>query len=180
MNVSSNGSGATPGELGCRLDLHEERRNCGLPLGSPRLCCSGGLLPPSHRREEPATCAVSGRIVGDFRGRLGSSGPCDRCVHRRSPSGPNPRGDPVDRREVERSKPIVISVASASDSLTRPINWREVREHGPNPKRAFMWAFLCDEPAPIIAYRFSPSRSGETAGEVLGSSQGTLVVDMYT
>jgi transposase len=47
-------------------------------------------------------------------------------------------------------------------------------------KRAFMWAFLCDEPAPIIAYRFSPSRSGETAGEVLGSSQGTLVVDMYT
>lgn len=58
--------GATPGELGCRLALHEERRNCGLPVGSPRLCCSGGLLPPSHRRGEPATCAVSGRIVGDF------------------------------------------------------------------------------------------------------------------
>jgi transposase len=24
-------------------------------------------------------------------------------------------------------------------------------------KRAFMWAFLCDEPAPIITYRFSPT-----------------------
>lgn len=47
-------------------------------------------------------------------------------------------------------------------------------------KRAFMWAFLCDEPAPIIAYRFSPSRSGETPVDVLGSSQGALVVDMYT
>ena len=29
-----------------------------------------------------------------------------------------PRGDPVDRREAEHSKPIVISVASASDSLS--------------------------------------------------------------
>lgn len=47
-------------------------------------------------------------------------------------------------------------------------------------KRAFMWAFLCDEPAPIIAYRFSPDRSGDTPAAVLGGSQGTLVVDMYT
>jgi transposase len=47
-------------------------------------------------------------------------------------------------------------------------------------KRAFMWAFLCDEPAPIIAYRFSPSRSGDTPAEVLGGSTGALVVDMYT
>ena len=47
-------------------------------------------------------------------------------------------------------------------------------------KRAFMWAFLCDEPAPIITYRFSPSRSGDTPAEVLGGSTGALVVDMYT
>ena len=47
-------------------------------------------------------------------------------------------------------------------------------------KRAFMWTFLCDEPAPIITYRFSPSRSGDTAVEVLGDSTGALVVDMYT
>jgi transposase len=47
-------------------------------------------------------------------------------------------------------------------------------------KRAFMWTFLCDEPAPIITYRFSPSRSGDTAVDVLGDSTGALVVDMYT
>lgn len=47
-------------------------------------------------------------------------------------------------------------------------------------KRAFMWAFLCDEPAPIITYCFSPSRSGDTPAEVLGGSTGALVVDMYT
>jgi transposase len=47
-------------------------------------------------------------------------------------------------------------------------------------KRAFMWAFLCDEPAPIITYRFSPSRSGDTPANVLGGSTGALVVDMYT
>ena len=47
-------------------------------------------------------------------------------------------------------------------------------------KRAFMWTFLCDEPAPIITYRFSPSRSGDTPAEVLGGSIGALVVDIYT
>lgn len=44
-------------------------------------------------------------------------------------------------------------------------------------KRGFVWTFLAEE---MIAYRFAASRSGETAIEVLGGSEGTLVVDGYT
>jgi transposase len=44
-------------------------------------------------------------------------------------------------------------------------------------KRGFVWTFLADR---LIAYRFSPDRSGETPREVLGGTQGTLVVDAYT
>jgi len=44
-------------------------------------------------------------------------------------------------------------------------------------KRGFVWTFLAGN---LIAYRFSGSRSGETPSKVLGASQGTLVVDMYT
>jgi len=43
--------------------------------------------------------------------------------------------------------------------------------------KAWMWAFLAGN---LIAYRFSPSRSGQTPREVLGSSEGTLLVDAYT
>jgi transposase len=44
-------------------------------------------------------------------------------------------------------------------------------------KRGFVWAFVAGE---LIAYRFAGSRSGETPVEVLGGTQGTLVVDAYT
>jgi transposase len=44
-------------------------------------------------------------------------------------------------------------------------------------KRGFVWAFLSRE---LIAYRFAGTRSGETPVEVLGGTQGTLVVDAYT
>ena len=44
-------------------------------------------------------------------------------------------------------------------------------------KRGFIWAFLSDR---LIAYRFSPDRSGETPRAVLGGTLGTLVVDAYT
>ena len=47
-----------------------------------------------------------------------------------------------------------------------------------NPhRRGYLWTFLSDA---LIAFRFSPSRSGETPREVLGGSTGTLVVDAYT
>jgi transposase len=44
-------------------------------------------------------------------------------------------------------------------------------------KRAYVWTFIADT---LIAYRFSVDRSGETPKEVLGGTQGTLVVDAYT
>lgn len=44
-------------------------------------------------------------------------------------------------------------------------------------RRGFVWTFISDQ---IIAYRFAPDRSGETPLDVLGGTQGTLVVDAYT
>jgi transposase len=43
--------------------------------------------------------------------------------------------------------------------------------------RGYMWTFNTDE---LVAYVFSPGRSGETAAEVLGDSQGFLVADAYS
>jgi transposase len=44
-------------------------------------------------------------------------------------------------------------------------------------KRGFVWTFLADD---LIAYRFADDRSGETPLQVLGGTQGTLVIDGYT
>jgi transposase len=44
-------------------------------------------------------------------------------------------------------------------------------------KRAYVWTFIADW---LVAYRFSIDRSGETPKQVLGGTQGTLVVDAYT
>jgi transposase len=44
-------------------------------------------------------------------------------------------------------------------------------------KRPFFWTFT---DGTLIAYRCSPDRSGETPAQVLGETQGTLVVDAYT
>ena len=41
----------------------------------------------------------------------------------------------------------------------------------------FVWTFLTDK---LIAYRFAPSRSGETPREILGGTKGALVVDAYS
>jgi transposase len=43
--------------------------------------------------------------------------------------------------------------------------------------RGYMWTFLADN---LIAYRFSASRAGKTPADVLGGTQGVLVVDAYT
>ena len=46
-----------------------------------------------------------------------------------------------------------------------------------NKKTGYLWTFLTDE---LIGYRYSASRSGRLPAEVLGGSEGTLVVDGYT
>ena len=48
-------------------------------------------------------------------------------------------------------------------------------------RRAFVWDFIAKAGGHImVAYRFSPDRSGRTPEEVLGDSVGTLQVDGYT
>jgi transposase len=44
-------------------------------------------------------------------------------------------------------------------------------------RRAWVWTFNAGE---LVVYRYAADRSGETPVEVLGGSQGTLVVDGYT
>lgn len=44
-------------------------------------------------------------------------------------------------------------------------------------KKAYIWTFVSGN---LIAYRFSPTRSGSTPAAVLGGTKGTLVVDMFT
>lgn len=46
-----------------------------------------------------------------------------------------------------------------------------------NGSKAYIWTFIADR---LVGYRFSPNRSGETPLQILGSTQGTLVVDMFT
>jgi transposase len=44
-------------------------------------------------------------------------------------------------------------------------------------KRAYMWTFIADD---LIAYKFSPNRSGQTPASILGGTRGALIVDAYT
>lgn len=44
-------------------------------------------------------------------------------------------------------------------------------------RKAWMWVFLAGN---LIGYRFSADRSGKTPQSVLGTTQGTLLVDAYT
>ena len=43
--------------------------------------------------------------------------------------------------------------------------------------RAYLWGFVTPQ---LVVYRYAPSRSGETAKQVLGESTGRLVVDQFT
>jgi transposase len=52
-----------------------------------------------------------------------------------------------------------------------------IAKHDGKPHRGFTWVFLTDE---LAYYKFSPSRSGQTPLEILGGTQGTLVVDGYS
>jgi hypothetical protein len=45
------------------------------------------------------------------------------------------------------------------------------------PSRTYLWTFIAGD---FVGYRFSASRLGATPKEVLGGTQGTLVVDAYT
>jgi transposase len=63
-----------------------------------------------------------------------------------------------------------------------PLKIQPAKNSQDKVRKGYMWTFLADvdEDAAAVSYRFSASRSGETPSEVLGSSNGTLVVDAYT
>lgn len=51
-----------------------------------------------------------------------------------------------------------------------------IRQQGLD-KRAYLWGFVTPD---VVVYRYAPSRSGDTAKQVLGESTGRLVVDQFT
>jgi transposase len=63
-----------------------------------------------------------------------------------------------------------------------PIKIQPPKNSQEKVRKGYMWTFLAetDADATLVSYRFSASRSGETPSAVLGSSNGTLVVDAYT
>jgi len=50
----------------------------------------------------------------------------------------------------------------------------------PHCKKGYVWTFRARVPEPLILYRFAMDRSGETPLQVLGGTEGTLVVDGHT
>jgi transposase len=83
-------------------------------------------------------------------------------------------------RAADKLKPLY-------ERLLRIVAYAEIVQADETPllmqrphKKGFMWTFLTSDPAPLIVYRFSSTRSGETPSEVLGSTRGQLVVDAYS
>ena len=73
------------------------------------------------------------------------------------------------------SKQLLDEIA-ASDLVQADETPLKVQAKG-KCRTSYLWTFLADK---NIAYRYSPSRSGETAQKLLGGTTGALVVDAYT
>jgi len=66
---------------------------------------------------------------------------------------------------------VAASVYINADETSQPVMDKE------HCRRGFIWTFIATN---IIAYVFSPTRSGETADQVLAGTTGFLQVDGYT
>jgi transposase len=73
------------------------------------------------------------------------------------------------------SKKLLDEIA-ASDLVQADETPLKVQAKG-KTRTSYLWTFLAGK---NIAYRYSPSRSGETAHTLLGGTTGALVVDAYT
>jgi len=87
-------------------------------------------------------------------------------------------------RTAEETKPLWgrlielvpgLEIAQADETTLRVLAKHKTR-------RAYLWTFLGrdSEDKEIIAYQFSPTRSGETPVRVFGNSKGKCVVDAFT
>jgi transposase len=82
---------------------------------------------------------------------------------------------PLAARLLERirARPIVL----ADETRTRMLN-----DGSGKPKNGFHWTFVAEDDAGDgdVAFVFAPDRSGETPRQVLGGTEGTLLVDAYS
>ena len=174
------------------------------PVGDGKTTCTLDYVPGYFRRKrhirEVLSCACGGYVVtapgpdhsvegaryGDgFRAHVVVSKCADSIPLYRLARQLARLGIPVARSTLtDLFHQTAAALKPLSDRLLELVAAAEVvqadetalKMQKPN-KRGFVWTFLADN---LIAYRFSGSRSGETPVKVLGASQGTLVVDMYT
>lgn len=90
----------------------------------------------------------------------------------------------VFHRDAELLGPIarrILELVAASSHINADETSMKVQQKK-ECRRAFVWDFIATDDAghTMVAYRFSPDRSGQTPIEVLGESTGVLQVDGYT
>ncbi|MEZ4461423.1 MAG: IS66 family transposase [bacterium] len=87
-------------------------------------------------------------------------------------------------RTAEHLSPIseeILRQVAASSHINADETSMKIQTKG-ECRRGFLWDFIAKNDAgqTMVAYRFSPNRSGHTPIEVLGDSTGVLQVDGYT
>ena len=70
----------------------------------------------------------------------------------------------------------LLEVVAASDVVGADETSTKVQAEG-KCHTGFIWTFRAGK---LIAYRFAPDRSGETPRQILGGTQGALIVDAYS
>jgi transposase len=160
-----------------RREHRRERRVCScgcFAIGdAPVRVVEGGLYGPGlHAHVAVAKCGDSiplDRQAKSFRRAgvpMSSSTLCD-LFHRSAELL-----DPIARR--------ILELAAESGHVNADETSLKVQAKG-ECRRAYVWDFIArDGNHVMVAYRFSPDRSGQTPIEVLGESTGVLQVDGYT
>ncbi|HWV38440.1 MAG TPA: IS66 family transposase [Vulgatibacter sp.] len=74
---------------------------------------------------------------------------------------------------------LLLEEIAAQDVVHADETTQRVQAPG-KTRTAFLWTFLSVLDDPLIAFCFSPSRSGSTPKQILGGTKGALIVDAYT
>ena len=161
-----------------RREHHRQRKVCSCACfhygDFPQRVVEGGLNGPGlHAHVAVAKCADSLPLDRQARAfkragvALSKSTLCD-----------------IFHRDAELLAPLahrVLKLAAASSHINADETSVKVLQRKVC-RRAYLWDFIATDDAgnTMVAYRFSPSRSGQTPIEVLGESTGILQVDGYT
>ena len=154
-----------------------------------RIVCACGTF---HYGEPPQRVVEGGRYGPGLHAHVvvskcADSIPLDRLARRLRRNGaPTPKSTLCDlfHRSAELLEPIadrVLALVAASSHINADETSIRVQKKD-ECRRAYFWDFIAPDEAghTLVAYRFSPSRSGETPIDVLGESTGVLQVDGYT